>query len=356
MAIPSMMTTAFKRRKLGALSTAMTHQNRENTYHLVAGETDAGARLDRFLAAGLAGLSRSRLKSLIESGQVRCGEATITEPDYRVKPGDPFTVAVPVATPAVPEPQDLPLTVVYEDSDLIVIEKPAGLVVHPAAGHADGTLVNALLGHCGSSLSGIGGVSRPGIVHRLDKDTSGLLVAAKNDRAHQGLARLFEAHDLERCYHALVWGLPSPPAGEITGNIGRDRRNRKKMAVLRHGGKTALTHYQTLSRYRALELALIECRLATGRTHQIRVHLNQRGHPVIGDPLYGRSAGRRRALPEDLRTAVVAFPRQALHAAVLGFRHPCRDQDLRFTSPLPADMATLLDTIERADVNPAQPR
>ncbi len=354
MATPSMMTTAFKRRKLGALSTAMTHQNRENTYHLVAGETDAGSRLDRFLAAEPARLSRSRIKRLIETGHVRRGAATITEADYRVKPGDRFTVSVPAAAPATPKPQDLPLTVVYEDGDLIVVDKPAGLVVHPGAGHADGTLVNALLHHCGASLSGIGGVSRPGIVHRLDKDTSGLLVAAKNDRAHQGLARLFEAHDLERRYRALVWGLPSPPAGEITGNIGRDRHNRKRMAVVKRGGKTALTHYRTERRCPGLDLALIECRLATGRTHQIRVHLSQRGHPVLGDPLYGRSAGRRRALPAALQAVVAAFPRQALHAAVLGFRHPCSDQALRFSSPLPADMATLLDTIERADVNPVR--
>ena len=260
--------------------------------HVVdTGPGDAGARLDKLLAGALADLSRSRIKALVLAGGLVAGGETITDPSYRVKPGQRFALTVPEPVPATPVGQDIALTVVYEDADLIVIDKPAGLVVHPAAGNHDRTLVNALIAHCGASLSGIGGVLRPGIVHRLDKDTSGLIVAAKNDVAHSSLAAQFADRSLTRVYRALVWGLPSPPVGEIEGAIGRSPRNRKKMAVMTRSGKPALTRYRLIEAFGAAA-SLVECRLATGRTHQIRVHMTHRGHPVIGDALYGRGGQR----------------------------------------------------------------
>ncbi|MAO55390.1 MAG: RNA pseudouridine synthase, partial [Rhodospirillaceae bacterium] len=239
-------------------------------------------------------------------------------------------------TPAEPEGQDIPLDVVYEDDDLIVIDKPAGLVVHPAAGNADGTLVNALLAHCKGSLSGIGGVERPGIVHRLDKDTSGLMVAAKTDAAHRGLAKQFEDHSIDRAYLAVVWGVPRPTEGEVEGNIGRDPKNRKKMAVVGEGrGKYAKTYYKVVERL-GMRASLVECRLATGRTHQIRVHMASLGHPVVGDPLYagrhGRQTGPSGALPEDVKKTLSDGKGQALHAYILGFNHPVTGERLQFES------------------------
>ncbi len=305
----------------------------------------AGARLDRHLSQVFGDLSRTRLKSLIEQGKVEIDDRTITEPSYRVKPGEHVMVAWVPAVEADPEPQTIPLTVLYEDADLIVIDKPAGMVVHPAPGNPDGTLVNALLGHCGDSLSGIGGVRRPGIVHRLDKDTSGVMVAAKTDRAHQGLATLFAEHDIERVYMALVFGAPIRPRGVIEGPIGRDPKDRKRMAV-REGGKAALTHYRVARRFGAAA-SLLECRLETGRTHQIRVHLANAGYPVIGDPVYGR---RRQAMPKGLdaagQDAVRALGRQALHAAVLGFRHPVSGETLRFEAPMPEDMRAVIRALD----------
>lgn len=302
----------------------------------------AGSRLDKWLAALLPDLSRSRLKALIEEGHVACAGATIADPSHRVKPAQTYTVAVPPAVEAAPAAQVIALTVVHEDEHLIVIDKPAGLVVHPAPGNPDNTLVNALLAHCGASLSGIGGVKRPGIVHRIDKDTSGLLVVAKSDAAHAGLAAQFAAHAIERAYWAVVWGVPRPAAGTIAGNIGRSTADRKKMALLRHGGKEAVTHYKVLKSF-ADAASLVECRLETGRTHQIRVHMSASGHPLVGDRTYGR--GRARGTPEA-RALLTAFPRQALHAFLLGFTHPITKVPLTYRSGMPPDINELVGKLE----------
>jgi len=314
-----------------------------------------GDRVDRWLAHHLAVrddtpiLSRNRLKSLILDGRVSADGVTITDPSIAVKPGLRYRIDVPAATPAEPEAQDLPLTVVYEDAALIVIDKPAGMTVHPAPGAPRDTLVNALIAHCGDSLSGIGGVRRPGIVHRIDKDTSGLLVVAKTDAAHHALAAGFAAHTIDRAYRALCWGVPVPPAGRIEGAVGRHPQDRVRMAVRPDGsGKAAVTHYRTLRRFGEVA-ALLECRLETGRTHQIRVHMTHVGHPLIGDPVYGRGrSGRLGGLPEPLRDRLRAFPRQALHAAILGFTHPVSGEALRFESPLPADLSGLLGALDHA--------
>jgi 23S rRNA pseudouridine1911/1915/1917 synthase len=314
-----------------------------------------GDRIDRWLTRCLDArddcppLSRNRLKSLILDGQVQADGATISDPSDPVKPGARYRIEVPPAAPAEPEAQDLPLSVVYEDDALIVIDKPAGMTVHPAPGAPKDTLVNALIAHCGDSLSGIGGVRRPGIVHRIDKDTSGLLVVAKTDAAHHALARLFAEHEIERAYRAVCWGVPVPPAGRIEGAIGRHPRDRIRMAVRPEGsGKPAVTHYRTLRRF-GEAASLLECRLETGRTHQIRVHLTHIGHPLVGDPVYGRGRTARLAgLAEAVRDKLRAFPRQALHAAVLGFAHPVSGEALRFESPLPADIAALLAALEGA--------
>ncbi len=314
--------------------------------HIVA-STEAGERVDRCLAAIRPDLSRSRIKLLIEQGNLRkagaAGETaqTINEASYRVKPGDALELTVPAPEAAEPQGQAIALNIVYEDRDLIVVDKPAGMVVHPAPGNPDNTLVNALIAHCGESLSGIGGVKRPGIVHRIDKDTSGLIVAAKNDAAHQALSEAFAAHTIEREYRCLVWGLASPKAGTIEGPIGRHATDRKRMAIVRKGGKPAVTHYRTLTVY-GLGASEVACNLETGRTHQIRVHLAAIGHPLIGDPVYGKvTAARRSTLPPAAAAAAKAFPRQALHAAVLGFTHPRTGKKLRWESPLPADFEAL---------------
>jgi len=303
-----------------------------------------GERLDRALQQRLPELSRSRLKQLILSGQVADDRNVIRDPARKVKGGQTFVVILPEPDDATPQAQAIPLDICFEDAHLIVIDKPAGLVVHPAPGNPDGTLVNALIAHCGESLVGIGGVRRPGIVHRLDKDTSGLIVVAKTELAHRALSRDFAARRIARAYAAFVWGVPLPVEGEIAGNIGRSMTNRKKMAVVGAArGKPAVTRYKTERAFGDVA-ALIECRLLTGRTHQIRVHLAEHGHPLIGDPVYGARAGRLRA-----RAAIAAaqFPRQALHARHLGFIHPASGEYLAFDSGLPNDMAGLLDTLER---------
>ncbi len=307
-----------------------------------------GERLDRAVAAAIPELSRSRAKALIEAGSVALqGGATISEPSYRVKPGQSFAIFVPEPAAALPRPQAIALDIVYEDADMIVVNKSAGMVVHPAEGNHDGTLVNALLAHCGPSLSGIGGVKRPGIVHRLDKDTSGLMVVAKNDAAHQALAAAIEARRVERVYQALVWGVPSPRQGEIEGNIGRHPVDRKRMAVLKRGGRAALTRYRVL-RAVGLVASLVECRLATGRTHQIRVHLTSIGHPIVGDPVYGRAGAARLArLDPAARTALGRFKRQALHACELGLRHPVSGEPLRWAAEMPDDMAELVSIMDQ---------
>jgi len=323
-----------------------------------AAEADAshqGMRLDRFLAERLPELSRTRLQGLIKEGRVSLGRATIVDPKYRVKPGERFSIAVPPAVPAEPGAESIPLDVVYEDGDLIVIDKPAGLVVHPGAGHAKGTLVNALIAHCGESLSGIGGVARPGIVHRLDKDTSGLMVVAKTDKAHRVLAAQFADHgrsgEMERGYLALVWGAPSRPQGTIDAPIGRHPSSRTKMAVLPKGrGRGAATHWRLVESFepkRAPIASLIECSLETGRTHQVRVHLASIGHPLIGDPLYGKGfKSKLRALPEPLQEKLAALNRQALHAAHLALVHPATGTLLKFNSPLPPDLSGIAEAFK----------
>jgi 23S rRNA pseudouridine1911/1915/1917 synthase len=327
------------------------------TREFCASDTHSGWRLDHFLAANLPELSRSRLQGLIAKAAVTLGGATIGDPNKRVKPGDVVTIVIPPPHPATPQPQSIPLTIVYEDSDLIVIEKPVGLVVHPAAGNLDGTLVNALLAHCGDSLPGIGGVARPGIVHRLDKDTSGLLVAAKTERAMRSLAKQFAAHAVERAYNAVVWGAPRAGEGLVEGNLGRNPFDRKRMAVLRGQGRPARTRYRVLEKFGDQEktfASLVECRLETGRTHQIRVHLAHIGHPLIGDSTYGRSRQPPRPkTPTEKNTFETAaeFPRQALHAGVLGFFHPTRQTKLRFESPWPTDFAGLVKALRELGIS-----
>ncbi|MCW5694663.1 MAG: RluA family pseudouridine synthase [Pseudolabrys sp.] len=330
---------------------------------------DEGARLDRLLAARLPALSRSRLKALILDGQVTvrhvtvrhaANEAarTILDPSAQVKSGDVITVTLPPPEDARPAGEDIPLNIVYEDDDLIVIDKPAGLVVHPAAGHATGTLVNALIAHCGDSLSGIGGVKRPGIVHRLDKDTSGLMVVAKNDHAHKALSKQFAdklESGLERGYLALVWGAPERPRGTIDAPLDRHPSSREKQAV-RAGGREAVTHWELREVFAGAEAkpgdkpvaSLIECLLETGRTHQIRVHLAHIGHPIMGDETYATGFKTKAArLTPEARGALAALGRQALHAAILGFAHPRSGDRLHFESPLPAEMERLAAALRR---------
>ncbi|MFF8803387.1 MULTISPECIES: RluA family pseudouridine synthase [unclassified Methylobacterium] len=316
---------------------------------VVLDEAALRERLDRALARSFDDLSRARLQALVRDGLVRCDGAVVRDPARKVAAGSRLDLSLPAPLPAEPRGEALPLTVVHEDEDLIVIDKPAGLVVHPAAGHEDGTLVNRLIAHCGASLSGIGGVCRPGIVHRLDKDTSGLLVVAKNDLAHQGLSAQFADHGrsgaLERAYLALVWGVPEPRGGTIRASLARSRHNREKIAVVREGeGREAITHYRVESSPDAAGVtALVRCQLETGRTHQIRVHLSHRGHPLLGDRTYGGAFKTKAALlAEPARAALDRLGRQALHAVELGFLHPRTGERLRFESALPQDFADLL--------------
>ncbi|WP_017672405.1 RluA family pseudouridine synthase [Blastomonas sp. AAP53] len=302
-------------------------------------ETVAGQRLDAGLAVVEPSLSRERIKALILAGAVMLDGKPSTRPSVKLAAGMHYAIAIPEARALDTEAQDIALDIVYEDGDLLVVDKPAGLVVHPAAGHADGTLVNALLHHCAGQLSGIGGVARPGIVHRIDKDTSGLLVVAKSDAAHLGLAAQFAEHAINRRYVAVVQGRPVPASGTISGNIGRSDHDRKKMALVGEGrGKHAVTHFT--SEEKLSGATRIECRLETGRTHQVRVHLASIGHALLGDPLYSRP-------PKGLRDLLKAadFRRQALHAQRLGFIHPVTGSECDFFSPIPADMAELLDRL-----------
>ncbi|MFN4175932.1 RluA family pseudouridine synthase [Phenylobacterium sp.] len=299
----------------------------------------AGERIDKALAGLMPMLSRARLQALLAEGRVsRDGEAVDAKAKARA---GTYAIAVPPPEPAEPQAEAIPLTVLYEDAHLIVVDKPAGMAMHPAVGSERGTLVNALLAHCGDSLSGIGGVARPGIVHRIDKETSGVVVAAKTDAAHQGLSALFAAHDIDRLYVALTRGAPYPVHGTIEGAIARSTHDRKKMALVKSGGRHAVTHYSVEKMFGPQEKPLaarVACRLETGRTHQIRVHLASKGTPCLGDPTYG-SGPPAETVREAIRAA--GLKRQALHAAVLGFRHPVTGEQLRFESPLPADMAKL---------------
>jgi 23S rRNA pseudouridine1911/1915/1917 synthase len=299
----------------------------------------AGWRLDRALAAAVPTLSRERLKTLIRTGAVQTGGRPIRDPATKVRGEEAIQVAVPEPAPAHNEAQDIPLNVVFEDEHLLVVDKPAGLVVHPAAGNLDGTLVNALLHHCGGSLSGIGGVARPGIVHRIDKDTSGLLVVAKTDVAHEGLAKQFAAHSIDRRYLAIVTGIPKISEGKVDAALARSTANRKKIAIVEgNRGKRAVTHWKRLKPLR--DAALVECRLETGRTHQVRVHMASIGHPLLGDPVYGRSGKTHGKLLKAL-----GFQRQALHAAELGFTHPVTKNRLSFSSRMPPDMQELFNAL-----------
>jgi 23S rRNA pseudouridine1911/1915/1917 synthase len=299
----------------------------------------AGWRLDRALADAVPTLSRERLKVLIRSGSVELEGHALRDPATKVRGEEALRVAVPEPTPAHNEAQDIPLTIVFEDEHLLVVDKPAGLVVHPAAGNFDGTLVNALLHHCGGSLSGIGGVARPGIVHRIDKDTSGLLVVAKTDVAHEGLAKQFAAHSIDRRYLAIVNGLPRAAEGKVDAPLARSAANRKKIAIVEGGrGKRAVTRWKRLQVLKGA--ALVECRLETGRTHQVRVHMASIGHPLLGDPVYGRSGKTHGKILKELQ-----FHRQALHAAELGFTHPVTKNRLSFSSPVPPDMQELFNAL-----------
>ena len=299
-----------------------------------------GWRLDRALAAALPTVSRERLKALISSGEVLGPQgAPVRDPAAKAVPGGAYEVRVPEPRPAHNEAQDIALDIVFEDDHLLVVNKPAGMVVHPAAGNFDETLVNALLHHCAGRLSGIGGVARPGIVHRIDKDTSGLLVVAKTDVAHEGLAAQFARHGIDRRYRAIVSGRPNPPEGAIDAPLARSAANRKKMAIVREGrGKRAVTHYRLIAPLK--DAALIECRLETGRTHQVRVHMASIGHPLLGDPVYGRPKSVHRDLLNQLD-----FKRQALHAADLGFVHPVTKESLSFSSAVPSDMQELFSAL-----------
>jgi len=339
---------------------------------LLVGDAEAGERLDRVLARHFAELSRSRLKALIEAGAVALDGHTIRDPNYRVNSGAAIVIDLPPPVPAKPAAEPIPLKVVYEDNDIIVIDKPANLVVHPAAGHQAGTLVNALIAHCGDSLSGIGGERRPGIVHRLDKDTTGLMVVAKNDRAHRALAAQFADHGrsgepFERGYLAFVWGAPERPQGVIEAPIDRNPRARDRMAV-RAGGREAVTHWQVLERYggepasaagtkpgagKAVQAvaSLLACRLETGRTHQIRVHLASVGHPLMGDQAYGAGFRTKAGLlPAGAQDALADLGRQALHAYILTLKHPTSGEILMFRSELPPDLARLHNELVRGRV------
>jgi 23S rRNA pseudouridine1911/1915/1917 synthase len=338
---------------------------------ILTAPTEAGERLDRVLAARLPLLSRSRVQALIAAGAVTRDGLAVPDAGLRVKAGEAYAVLVPPPAPASPEPQVMDLVILYEDRDLIVIDKPKGLAVHPGPGHVSGTLVNALIAHCGASLSGIGGVMRPGIVHRLDKDTTGLMVVAKSDRAHQGLAEQFAAHGrdgrLSRGYRAVAWGAPERPRGVIDAALARSSANRTRIAVVSaQRGRRAVTHYEVLERFAARDkpdskqggksrsgpvASLMRLVLETGRTHQVRVHLAHIGHPLLGDETYGagHKASARRLGPRA-QAALAALGRQALHAAELAFVHPASGRRMQFESPLPPDMVDLVHAL-RADAS-----
>ncbi len=313
-------------------------------------EGAVGTRLDKWLADNVPAVSRSRIKTLIEDGAVTVDGKPAADPAYRIKLDETVLIAVPVAVEAKPEAQAMDLDIVFEDEHLIVINKPVGMVVHPAPGNRDKTLVNALLAHCEGGLSGIGGVKRPGIVHRIDKDTSGLLVAAKTEAAHAGLSLQFAAHTIDRTYDALIWGVPPYESDQIIGAIGRSRHNRQKMAIVKRGGKDAETGYRVIDVFGTIA-SHVRCKLKTGRTHQIRVHMASIGHPLIGDGTYG--SNRRRSMkgvPPDVAAVLKAFSRQALHASTIGFEHPVTGKKLKFEREPPQDFIDLLEALRSIDV------
>lgn len=328
----------------------MMEQNRNIFFIEPVSFAQKGLRLDKFLSEmfaaneNLCRLSRSQVQRLIKNGCVLCEDTEISDCAFKIRVGDVFQVEIPAPEEAEPQAENIPLDVIYEDSDLIVVNKPAGMTVHPAPGAYSGTLVNALLYHCRDNLSGIGGVKRPGIVHRIDKETSGLLVAAKNDLAHQHLSAQFFNHSIERTYFAMVYGLPNPLTGTIEGNIGRSKFDRKKMALLESGGKHAVTHYETLETFRTFA-SLVQCRLETGRTHQIRVHMSSIGCSLIGDKVYTKAHKSNLSIPAIVKPDILNFPRQALHAATLGFIHPRSGQKLQFHVAYPDDFQSLLNKL-----------
>jgi len=333
-----------------------TSSNSGQRLEVTVGGDEGSSRLDRVLAVRLPQLSRSRLKALILAGSVAIKSASVRDPAYHVTSGDTITIDVPEAVAAEPEAEDIALDIVYEDDDLIVIDKPKGLVVHPAAGHETGTLVNALIAHCGASLSGIGGVRRPGIVHRLDKDTTGLMVAAKNDRAHQSLTGQFADHGrtgaMRRGYMAFVWGVPNRQRGTVEAPIDRHPHAREKMAV-RDGGREAITHWEIQETFNGRDgkpiAALLACQLETGRTHQIRVHLAHIGHPLLGDAVYGPHFKTKAShLGPQSQAALEALGRQALHAYLLVLEHPQNGAILEWISDLPSDLTLLRDCLRAA--------
>ncbi len=305
----------------------MVHHSKK----VIINADDAGSRLDKILAQHLPEFSRSRMQQLIGQGQVSAGGETITDASRKVKSGETYILTVPPPESSELASTEIALNIIFEDKHFLVIDKPAGMTVHPAPGHYTDTLVNALLAHCGDSLSGIGGVMRPGIVHRIDKDTSGLLVVAKNDAAHKHLAEQLAERTLKRQYIAIVKGIPTPAIGTIDANIARSNTNRKKMAVVKSGGRASVTHYKVEEMFESA--ALVRCTLETGRTHQIRVHLGHKGYPIIGDQVYGRKG------------KTFDFPRQALHAAMLTLIHPKTGKQMEFLSPIPQDMQELINTL-----------
>ena len=306
-------------------------------------EAEAGLRLDKFLSGAIEDMSRAMVQKLILSGNVSLDDSVICDRDFKVRSGDVFCVNVPEPDEPEPQAENIALDIVYEDDDLIVVNKPAGMTVHPAAGARNGTLVNALLYHCRDNLSGVGGVKRPGIVHRIDKDTSGLLVVAKNDLAHNKLSEQFVKHSIERTYYAVVYGMPNPPEGTVEGNIARSRFDRKKMALTTNGGKTAITHYKTIATLNGA-VSLVKCNLETGRTHQIRVHLSSIGCNLVGDKVYEKSGKTQiKGLDAVTKSFINGFPRQALHAASLGFEHPRSGKWMQFRADFPQDMSEILD-------------
>lgn len=303
-----------------------------------------GKRIDKFLAECFSDISRSQIQRLLKEGNVSCDDDIVVDNSFKVREGDAYQLTVPEAAEAEPQPEDIPLDIVYEDEDVIVVNKPAGMTVHPAPGSPNGTLVNALLYHC-KDLSGIGGVKRPGIVHRIDKDTSGLLVAAKNDNAHKFLCEQFAEHSIERTYYAVVFGVPNPRQGKIDADIGRSPYDRKKMAIVHKNGKHAVTHYTTVESFKNAA-SLVKCNLETGRTHQIRVHMAGLGCHLIGDQLYVKP---RKIVSKDIdaesRAFFDHFPRQALHAQSLGFVHPRSKKMMAFSSEFPSDFKELLEKL-----------
>lgn len=322
-----------------------------DTLQVTMVEEQLGMRLDRAVASLFPNYSRTRLQGLIDAGECLVNNQVCKTPSRKMEMGDVVILSLPPLVDADPQPENIPLDIVFEDDDLLVINKPVGMVVHPAVGHHTGTLVNALLYHCGDGLSGINGVKRPGIVHRLDKDTSGLMMVAKNDFAHHSLSEQLQDRSLSRVYLALVLGVPFPPRGRVETMIGRHQSNRLKMAVHSNAGRDAATNYAVVETYRDV-LSLVECHLETGRTHQIRVHMEHIGHPLIGDALYGAQTTKitaklkKAGFEDDVKAAILSFPHQALHAKEISFIHPRTDEEMHFESDLPDDMAALLAAIE----------